>query len=105
MFTPSTTSSFTAGFVLNAILWSLLVKIESLAKLIWLDGFVNSDRILGWINENRLVSFALAKFINLGLHGLNTLGVSMALGGSLVDALMCWVVVPRIVKSREKIKL
>lgn len=105
MFTPSTTSSFVAGLTLNAILWSLLVKIESLAKLFWLDGLINSDRLLNWINENKLVSFALAKFVNLGMHGLNPLGVAMALGGSLVDALMCWIVIPRLVSSRSKIKL
>lgn len=101
LFTPSAVSSFTAGVVLNSILWSLIYKVKSISKMIYLDRFVNEDAILNWINMNKVIAFAIAKFINLSMHGMNALGVSMALGGSLIDAIVCWIAVPAMARNRQ----
>ena len=105
LFTPSAVSSFTAGFVLNSILWSLIYKIKSLARIVYLDRFVNDQAVWSWINDNKVIAFAIAKFINLSLHGMNANGVSMALGGSLVDSVICWVFAPIFVKKKSGIRL
>ena len=95
MFTPTASSSFFAGIGLWGVVWSAVYKIESVAKLFGLGRFVNKERILAWMNSNRVVTLLTTEIINFGTHSPeNPNSTAMALGGTLLNVIMIFVVLP-----------
>src|ERR1035438_87261 len=91
MFTPTASSSFFAGIGLWGVVWSAVYKIEAVAKMLGLGRFVNKERILAWMNSNRVVTLLTTEIINFGTHSPeNPNSTAMALevhprGTSLID--------------------
>ena len=95
MFTPTASSSFFAGIGLWGVVWSAVYKIESVAKLFGLGRFVNKERILAWMNSNKVVTLLTTEIINFGTHSPeNPNSTAMALGGTLLNAIMIFAVLP-----------
>lgn len=95
MFTPTASSSFFAGIGLWSVVWSAVYKIESVAKLLGLGRFVNKERILAWMNSNKVVTLLTTEVINFGTHSPESPNsTAMALGGTLLNAIMIFVVLP-----------
>ena len=95
MFTPTASSSFFAGIGLWSVVWSAVYKIESVAKMFGLGRFVNKELILEWINGNRVVTLLSTEVLNFGIHGVeNPNSTTMALGGTPLNFIMIFIVVP-----------
>jgi len=90
-FTPSATSSFSAGAVFWGMVWATLGKLNELVHFV---GFKKSNprqAVLRWINAHKVVTITL----NYSVHGISSpLGVTFALGGTLVNAFMVTFIVP-----------
>ena len=95
MFTPTASSQFAAGIGLWGVIWSAIYKLEHLAAFVRLGRFVNRERILAWINENKVVTLLLTEVLNFGVHGVESAsGVTFALGGTFTNLWMIFVIVP-----------
>ena len=95
MFTPTASSSFFAGVGLWGVIWSAVYKIESVAKMFGLGRFVNKDAILSWISGHKVVTLLATEAINFGVHGIeNPNSTTMALGGTITNLVMIFVVLP-----------
>jgi hypothetical protein len=94
-FTPSATSSFSAGAVFWGLVWSTLGKLNELVHFV---GFKNSNprqTVLRWINTHKVVTITLTETVNYSVHGISSpLGVTFALGGTLFNAFMVMFIVP-----------
>jgi hypothetical protein len=94
-FTPSATSSFSAGAVFWGMIWATLGKLNELVHFV---GFKKSNprqTVLRWINAHKVVAITLTEAVNYSVHGISSpLGVTFALGGTLVNAFMVMFIVP-----------
>lgn len=95
VFTPTASSQFIAGFSFWGVIWSIIYKVDSIAKLVKLDGWISSDRILGWITRNKILSLLCTEFVNMATHDTESAGgVTVMIGGTLMNVLMIFVVLP-----------
>ena len=94
--TPSATSSVVAGMGLWVLAWSFVAKLDSVAKLLRVDRFIDKNKFLDWIADHKGVSLIVTEVINIGSHGMGTdmLGVTFSLGGTLVNAFVICLVLP-----------
>jgi hypothetical protein len=94
-FTPSATSSFSAGAVFWGMVWATLGKLNELVHFV---GFKKSNprqTVLRWINAHKVVTITLTEAVNYSVHGISSpLGVTFALGGTLVNLCMVTFIVP-----------
>ena len=94
-FTPSATSSFSAGAIFWGMIWVTLGKLNELVHFV---GFKKSNprqAVLRWINAHKVVTLTLSEAVNYSVHGISSpLGVCFALGGTLVNAFMVTFIVP-----------
>ena len=99
--TPSTKGSFFAGIGLWCLFWAALFKVDDVAAACRFKRWVSLERCLVWIRRHKSTSLLGTELINYGTHGItDPLGVTFALGGTLVNVLMIYVLLP----MREKAK-
>jgi hypothetical protein len=94
--TPSAKSSFVAGIGLWVLLWASLFKADEIAKAGGLQRWVSSERCLRWIRQHKSTSLIGTEIINYSHTGLDPLGVTFALGGTLVNVLAIYVLLPML---------
>ena len=94
-FTPTASSEVFAGAGLSGIGWSMVFKIDAIAKLLHCDRWVNREGILAWVNANKVVTLLSTELFNFGIHGVESpSGVTFALGSTVVNIAMIFVVIP-----------
>lgn len=92
LFTPTATSSAAAGVGLWAVGWSTLFKLD---KVPIIKRFVNKERMFERMNRNKVVTLLGTEAINFGVHGIsNPASVTFALGGTVFNVFMIFVVLP-----------
>lgn len=92
--TPSQKGSFLAGVGLWVLIWASLWKADDIGKAMRIQRWVNSTRCLRWIGQHKSTSLLGTELINYGSHGLDPLGVSFSLGGTLVNVLFIYLLLP-----------
>jgi len=92
--TPSQKGAFFAGVGLWLLMWALLFKFDELAAAAHMQRWINSARSVRWIRSHKSSSLLGTEIVNYGTHGLDPLGVSFSLGGTLVNVLMIYVLLP-----------
>jgi hypothetical protein len=92
--TPSTKGSFIAGFGLWCLIWAALFKADEIAEAGGLQRWVSSERCLRWIRQHKSTSLISTEILNYSHTGLDPLGVAFALGGTLVNLLVIFVLLP-----------
>jgi len=99
--TPSSRASFCAGVGLWCLFWAALFKVDDIAAACRLQRVVSLDRCLCWIRRNKSTSLLCTEIFNFGTHGIsNALGVTFALGGTLTNIVIIYVLLP----MRERMK-
>jgi hypothetical protein len=94
-FTPTASSEVFAGAGLSGIGWSMIFKIDTIAKLFRCERWVSRERILAWINANKVVTLLSTELFNFGIHGVESpSGVTFALGSTFVNTIMIFIVIP-----------
>ena len=92
--TPSTKGSFLAGVGLWMLIWAALFKADDIAEAAHLERWVSSDHCLGWINRHKTTSLLTTELVNFGHATTDPLGVTFALGGTLVNLLVIFILLP-----------
>ena len=99
--TPSSRASFLSGIGLWCLFWAALFKVDDIAAAGGFERWISLDRCLSWIRRHKSTSLLGTELFNYGTHGISDpLGVTFALGGTLVNVLMIYVLLP----MREKAK-
>jgi hypothetical protein len=99
--TPSTKSAFIAGIGLWCLIWASLFKADEFAEVGGIRRWVSFDRCLNWICQHKGTSLVGTELFNYGTHGItNPLGVTFAIGGTLVNMTMIYVLLP--IRNRMK---
>jgi hypothetical protein len=99
-FTPSAKGSFIAGVGFWSLLWAALFKADDFAEPCGLQRWFSSERCLRWIRGHKAASLLFTELFNYGTHGIDPLGVSFAVGGTLTNLFVICVLLP----LREKAK-
>ena len=92
--TPTARGSFLAGMGFWILVWAALFKGDEVAELLRMRRWLSSRRCLSWITQHKSASLITTELVNYGSHGIDPLGVSFALGGSIVNALMIYLFLP-----------
>jgi hypothetical protein len=93
--TPSAKSSFIAGIGLWVLLWASLFKSDEIANAAGVGRWFSSERCLNWVRRNKSASLLGTEVFNYGTHGISDqLGVTFALGGTVVNLLVIYVLLP-----------
>ena len=100
--TPSSRSSFLAGIGLWVLVWALLFKGDEIFKAGGIQRWVSSDRYLRWIRNHKSTSLMGTELCNYAHTGLDPLGVSFALGGTLTNVLVIYVLLPLLGRAKAK---
>ena len=103
--TPSARGSFFAGIGLWCLIWAALWKADEIAELGGFQRWVSSERCLRWITKHKSTSLIGTELVNYTHTGLDPLGVTFALGGTLVNALMIYLLLPMRDRAKRGSKL
>ena len=93
-FTPSQKGSFLAGVGLWVLIWASVWKADDIAQAMRIERWFNSTRCLRWIGPHKSTTLLGTELVNYGTHGLDPLGVSFSLGGTLVNVLVIYLLLP-----------
>lgn len=93
--TPSSKGAFLSGIGLWVLLWASLFKSDEIANATGVARWFSSERCLTWIRQHKATSLLGTELFNYGTHGISDqLGVTFALGGTLVNLLVIFVLLP-----------
>ena len=92
--TPSQKGSFLAGIGLWLLIWASVWKADDIAEAMRIKRWCNSTLFLRWIGRHKSTALLGTELVNYGSHGLDPLGVSFSLGGTLVNVLFIYVLLP-----------
>lgn len=101
-FTPSARGSFIAGLGFWSLLWAALFKSDDFAEALGVHPWFNSQRCMRWIREHKSTTLLCTELFNYGTHGIDPLGVSFALGGTLTNLFVILVVLPMLDRPKRR---
>jgi hypothetical protein len=90
LLTPSSTSSAVAGAGFWAVMWSVLFKSNHLPGL---KHVFPRDKVLDWVGSHKIETLIVTEVVNMSTHS-GTLGVTFALGGTVINTLVIMVLFP-----------
>jgi hypothetical protein len=96
--TPSQKGSFLAGVGLWMLIWASVWKADDIAQALRIQRWFSSKRSLRWIGRHKSTSLLGTELFNYSTHGLDPLGVSFSLGGTLVNVLFIYLFLPFLEK-------
>jgi hypothetical protein len=99
--TPSSKSSFFAGIGLWVLVWALLFKGDEIAKAGGLQRWVSSERCFRWIRNHKSTALIGTELCNYAHTGLDPLGVTFALGGTITNVLVIYVLLPMLERAKQ----
>ena len=99
--TPTSRGSFLAGVGLWCLIWAALFKADEIAAAGGFQRWVNSERCLRWIRNHKSTSLIGTELVNYSHTGLDPLGVTFALGGTLVNAVVIYLLLPMLERAKR----
>jgi hypothetical protein len=77
------------------MVWATLGKLNELVHFLGFKKSHPREILLRWINAHKVVTITLTEAVNYSVHGISSpLGVTFALGGTLVNIFMITFIVP-----------
>lgn len=93
--TPTDKGSLVAGIGISCLAWLSMFKLDYLAKLLYINRWINQEKIFGWVNRNKSVSLLCTEVVNFTVHGISKPdSVLFALGSTLVNVVFIFIVIP-----------
>ena len=100
-FTPSAKGSFVAGIGFWSLLWATLFKADDFAEACGIQQWFSSERCLRWIRTHKATTLLGTELFNYITHGIDPLGVSFALGGTLTNLFVVCVLLPLRERAKQ----
>jgi hypothetical protein len=103
-FTPTAASAAVAGFGFYALVWSIALKLDTIAALFGFRDRSFSKRVRRWINENKGLTLCITEVINFSIHGItNPAAVTFAIGGTIFNILFVCLLNPLMcIRDRKR---
>lgn len=97
-FTPTASSTAIAGASLWALVWTMVGHIDTVIAPFGFRNKFLSRRIRRWVNRNKGLTICITEIVNLSHAGLNPLGTTFAIGGTVfnliyifcINPFICW---------------
>lgn len=99
--TPSTKGSFIAGVGLWCLIWATLFKADEIAELTGVQRLFSSEQCLAWIRKHKSTALIGTELCNYAHTGLDPLGVTFALGGTLTNVLVIYILLPMLDRAKR----
>lgn len=102
--TPTTKGAFLAGLALWIMLWLGLFKLDEVVGNTVLRRWISSEEAIRWVSRHRSTTLLGTELVNYGTHGIiNPDGVVFAVGGTLINILMIFLLLPlrSLLKSKR----
>jgi hypothetical protein len=96
--TPSQKGSFLAGVGLWVLIWASVWRADDIAEAMRIQRWFNFTRCLRWIGRHKSTTLLGTELVNYSARGLDPLGVSFSLGGTLVNVLVIYLLLPCLEK-------
>lgn len=106
-FTPSSRGTFLAGIGLWCLIWAAAFKLDEIADLGGLQQWFSTDRCFRWINGHRSATLLGTELFNYSTHGgiSDPLGVTFALGGTCVNLVVIYVLIPLRERAMRRLRV
>lgn len=102
-FTPTAASAAIAGFGFWALVWSIALKLDTIAALFGFKDRRFSRRVQTWINENKALTLCITEVLNFTIHGItHPAAVTFAIGGTVFNILFVLIINPLICYRRKR---
>ena len=99
--TPSSRGSFLAGVAFWSLVWLSVTKLDEIAACLRLRRWLSTERCLAWVDQHRALTLLGTECSNYATHGIsNVLGVTFALGGTLVNVVVICLLIPLRARTR-----
>jgi hypothetical protein len=86
-------------------MWLSLFKADDIAEFGGVQRWINSERLFRWIREHKSTSLLGTELFNYGTHGISDPdSVTFAAGGTLVNALVIFLILPMLKKVKRDSK-
>ncbi len=100
--TPSSKSSFLAGFCFWGLVWLAITELDEIAGCLRLRRWLGTERCLDWVNQHKALTLLGSECVNYGIYGVsNPLGVTFAMGGTLCNAIVVCLLIPARARIRS----
>ena len=100
MITPSMSGSIMSGATCWTLFWSIVNHIESIPLI---GRLIHKEKIYRWVNRNKVLTITTTEVVNLSVHGVTSpLGPMMAAGGSVVNLIVIFALIPFRQRRIEK---
>jgi len=102
LITPTMTGTIASGSVCWGVFWNIINHIESIPIF---GRFIKKEKIYNWVNRNKILTISCTEVLNLSVHGISSpLGPMMALGGTLVNSIVIFILIPFRQHKRHKLE-
>ena len=85
-FTPTASRTAIAGASLWALVWTMVGHIDTVIAPFGFRNKFLSRRIRRWVNRNKGLTICITEIVNLSHAGLNPLGTTFAIGGTVLTS-------------------
>ena len=102
--TPTTKGAFLAGVTIWCLKWLSLFKADEIAEFGGIQRWINSERFFRWIREHKSTSLIGTEVCNYAHTELDPLGVTFALGGTLTNFIVIYILLPMLNRASEAVR-
>ena len=107
--TPTQRGSFLAGVCLWLLLWAAVFKSDEIAELDSVSRWINllglgphpAERCIRWVTQNKSTALIGTEFCNYAHTGLDPMGVSFAMGGTLTNLIVIFILLPMLNRAKR----
>ena len=107
--TPTQRGSFLAGVCLWLLLWAALLKSNEFSELDGVKRWINllglgphpAERCIRWVSQHRSTALIGTEVCNYAHTGLDPMGVSFAMGGTLTNMIVIYILLPMLNRAKR----
>ena len=107
--TPTQRGSFLAGVCPWLLLWAAVFKSDEIAELGGVRRWINllglgphpAERCIRWVTQHKSASLIGTEFCNYAHTGTDPLGVTFALGGTLTNVIVIYILLPMLNRAKR----
>lgn len=97
--TPTATSGALSGFGLWSLFWSLILKLDTILKMIGCGGMTSRDAIFNWVKKNKSITLIGTEVANMAMHAKALSSpnlMAFVLGGTAANIMWIFGIIPTI---------
>ncbi len=103
VFTPTVASAGIAGFTFSALVWAILLDIDTILGIFGFGHLNYAKRWRRWINDNKRSALCITELINFSIHGItDASAVTFAIGSTICNLFFILFINPFLCRRDRK---